>query len=130
MGGCAIDEFGESLPAESLAICKRSEAVLLGAVGGPKWDDLPGDERPEAGLLGIRAGLGVYANLRPAIMFPQLAGACPLKSPPSSRAGWTSWSCESSRAASTSGNGDAAPTALRPGIRSATRSRRSSGSSR
>jgi 3-isopropylmalate dehydrogenase len=79
MGGCAIDEFGESLPAESLAICKRSEAVLLGAVGGPKWDDLPGDERPEAGLLGIRAGLGVYANLRPAIMFPQLAGACPLK---------------------------------------------------
>ena len=79
MGGAAIDEFGEPLPASSLATCKASDAVLLGAVGGPKWDNLPGDKRPEAGLLGIRAGLGVYANLRPALMFPQLAGACPLK---------------------------------------------------
>jgi 3-isopropylmalate dehydrogenase len=79
MGGCAIDEFGESLPASSLATCRRSDAVLLGAVGGPKWDNLPGNKRPEAGLLAIRAGLGVFANLRPAIMFPQLAGACPLK---------------------------------------------------
>jgi 3-isopropylmalate dehydrogenase len=79
MGGAAIDEFGEPLPASSLETCRKSDAVLLGAVGGPKWDNLPGGKRPEAGLLGIRAGLGVYANLRPAIMFPQLAGACPLK---------------------------------------------------
>ena len=80
MGGRAIDEFGEPLPASSLETCKKSDAVLLGAVGGPKWDNLPGDKRPEAGLLAIRAGLGVYANLRPALMFPQLALACPLKS--------------------------------------------------
>jgi 3-isopropylmalate dehydrogenase len=79
MGGAAIDRFGEPLPAASLETCRRSDAVLLGAVGGPKWDDLPGSKRPEAGLLGIRAGLGVFANLRPALMFPQLAGACPLK---------------------------------------------------
>ena len=79
MGGRAIDDFGEPLPASSLAACRKSDAVLLGAVGGPKWDGLPGDRRPEAGLLAIRAGLGVFANLRPAIMFPQLAGACPLK---------------------------------------------------
>jgi 3-isopropylmalate dehydrogenase len=79
MGGAAIDAFGEPLPASSLETCRRSDAVLLGAVGGPKWDNLPGDKRPEAGLLGIRAGLGVFANLRPALMFPQLAGACPLK---------------------------------------------------
>ena len=74
-----LDQFGEPLPASSLETCRRSDAVLLGAVGGPKWDNLPGSKRPEAGLLGIRAGLGVYANLRPALMFPQLAGACPLK---------------------------------------------------
>jgi len=80
MGGAAIDKYGEPLPASSLETCKRSDAVLLGAVGGPKWDNLPGDKRPEAGLLAIRAGLGVYANLRPALMFPQLALACPLKS--------------------------------------------------
>jgi len=79
MGGRAIDEFGEPLPASSLTVCRKSDAVLLGAVGGPKWDNLPGNKRPEAGLLAIRAGLGVFANLRPAIMFPQLAGACPLK---------------------------------------------------
>jgi 3-isopropylmalate dehydrogenase len=79
MGGCAIDAFGEPLPASSLKTCRESDAILLGAVGGPKWDGLPGSKRPEAGLLAIRAGLGVYANLRPALMFPQLAGACPLK---------------------------------------------------
>jgi 3-isopropylmalate dehydrogenase len=79
MGGSAIDRYGEPLPASSLETCRKSDAVLLGAVGGPKWDKLPGDKRPEAGLLGLRAGLGVYANLRPALMFPQLAGACPLK---------------------------------------------------
>jgi 3-isopropylmalate dehydrogenase len=79
MGGAAIDAFGTPLPASSLETCRQSDAVLLGAVGGPKWDNLAGDRRPEAGLLGIRAGLGVYANLRPALMFPQLSGACPLK---------------------------------------------------
>ena len=79
MGGCAIDQFGEPLPASSLEKCRASDAVLLGAVGGPKWDNLQGNKRPEAGLLGLRGGLGVFANLRPALMFPQLAGACPLK---------------------------------------------------
>ena len=79
MGGCAIDSHGEPLPAASLETARRSDAVLLGAVGGPKWDSLAGSKRPEAGLLGLRAGLGVYANLRPALMFPQLAAACPLR---------------------------------------------------
>lgn len=79
MGGCAIDATGEPLPKESLDACKAADSVLLGAVGGPKWDTLPGDKRPERGLLGLRAGMGVFANLRPAILFPQLAGACPLK---------------------------------------------------
>ena len=79
MGGAAFDATGEPLPPETLLACKRSDAVLLGAVGGPKWDKLPGGKRPEAALLGLRAGLGVYANLRPALMFPQLASACPLR---------------------------------------------------
>jgi 3-isopropylmalate dehydrogenase len=79
MGGRAIDDFGVPLPEASLAACRASDAVLLGAVGGPKWDGLPGGLRPEAGLLGLRAGMGVFANLRPALMFPQLASACPLR---------------------------------------------------
>jgi 3-isopropylmalate dehydrogenase len=79
MGGAAIDRFGTPLPPASVETCKASNAVLLGAMGGPKWDGLAGDKRPEAGLLGIRKELGVYANLRPALMFPQLAGACPLR---------------------------------------------------
>jgi 3-isopropylmalate dehydrogenase len=79
MGGAAIDAEGVPLPASTLAACRKSHAVLLGAVGGPKWDNLPGSQRPEAGLLGIRSGLGVFANLRPAIMFPELAAACPLR---------------------------------------------------
>jgi 3-isopropylmalate dehydrogenase len=79
MGGRAIDEYGVPLPDSSLEACRASDAVLLGAVGGPKWDGLPGKMRPEAGLLGLRAGMGVYANLRPALMFPQLAAACPLR---------------------------------------------------
>jgi 3-isopropylmalate dehydrogenase len=79
MGGYAIDRFGTPLPPASVEACRASDAVLLGAMGGPKWDKLAGDKRPEAGLLGIRAALGVYANLRPALMFPQLAGACPLR---------------------------------------------------
>ena len=79
MGGCAIDAFGDPLPEASLKACLESDSVLLGAVGGPKWDALPGDARPEKGLLRLRAGMGLYANVRPAKMFPVLAGACPLK---------------------------------------------------
>lgn len=78
-GGCAIDATGKCLPEETIAKCKASDSVLLGAVGGPKWDDQPSTNRPEKALLGIRAQLGLFANLRPAQLFPQLAGACPLK---------------------------------------------------
>ena len=79
MGGCAIDELGTPLPKDTISVCKSSDAVLLGAVGGPKWETLPGYLRPEAGLLGIRAALGLYANLRPAVLFDPLKDACPLK---------------------------------------------------
>jgi 3-isopropylmalate dehydrogenase len=79
IGGCAIDQAGVPLPDETLALCKKCDAVLLGAVGGPKWDHMGGDYRPEAGLLGIRAGLGLYANLRPAIVHGALIGASPLR---------------------------------------------------
>jgi 3-isopropylmalate dehydrogenase len=78
-GGIAIDECGSPLPQETVDICKASDAVLLGAMGGPKWDGLPGDKRPEAGLLGIRKALGLFANLRPAMLFNELRDASPLK---------------------------------------------------
>lgn len=78
-GGAAIDETGECLPAETVKAAKESDAVLLGAVGGPKWDNLPGEKRPEKALLGLRKELGLFANLRPAIMFDELKSACPLK---------------------------------------------------
>lgn len=78
-GGCAIDATGKCLPEETIAKCKASDSVLLGAVGGPKWDDQPSFNRPEKALLGIRSQLGLFANMRPALLFPQLAGACPLK---------------------------------------------------
>ena len=78
-GGRGIDETGEPLPASTLAAARECGAVLLGAVGGPKWDGLPGHRRPERALLGLRAGLGVFANLRPAYLMPQLRNACPLK---------------------------------------------------
>ncbi len=78
-GGAAIDKTGRCLPEETVEKAKNSDAVLLGAVGGPKWDSLPGDERPEKALLGLRKALGLYANLRPAIMFDELKSACPLK---------------------------------------------------
>ncbi|MFA5527007.1 MAG: 3-isopropylmalate dehydrogenase [Peptostreptococcales bacterium] len=78
-GGSAIDATGHPLPQETLDSCKASDAVLLGAVGGPKWDTLPGDKRPEQALLGLRKGLGLYANIRPAILFEALKEACPLK---------------------------------------------------
>ncbi|MCL6593463.1 MAG: 3-isopropylmalate dehydrogenase [Alicyclobacillus sp.] len=79
IGGCAYDETGQPLPDETLQLCLRSDAVLLGAVGGPKWDNLPGPSRPEAGLLALRKGLGVYANLRPIVVYPELADASTLK---------------------------------------------------
>ncbi|MCG8540844.1 MAG: 3-isopropylmalate dehydrogenase [Clostridia bacterium] len=79
-GGCAYDVKGTPLPQETIDICKNSDAVLLGAVGGPKWDELPGDLRPEKGLLQIRKELGLYANIRPAILYDPLKDACPLKS--------------------------------------------------
>lgn len=78
-GGVAIDDCGEPLPKKTLDICLASDAVLLGAVGGPKWDTVPGHLRPEQALLGLRGGMKVYANLRPALMFKQLSAACPLK---------------------------------------------------
>ncbi|MDR2617991.1 MAG: 3-isopropylmalate dehydrogenase, partial [Treponema sp.] len=78
-GGGAIDSTGEPLPAETLEAAKQCDALLLAAVGGPKWDTLPGRLRPERALLGLRSGLGVFANLRPAALLPQLKAACPLK---------------------------------------------------
>lgn len=78
-GGIAIDKHGDPLPDSQLAICKESDAVLLAAVGGEKWDDLPVDKRPEKGLLRLRGGLGLFANLRPAIIYNELKEACPLK---------------------------------------------------
>ncbi|MDR2133143.1 MAG: 3-isopropylmalate dehydrogenase [Clostridiales Family XIII bacterium] len=78
-GGAAIDETGKALPAHTVDVCKRADAVLLGAVGGWKWDDLPGNERPETALLGLRKALGLFANIRPALLFEELAGACPLR---------------------------------------------------
>lgn len=79
MGGCAIDRYGDPLPEEMLQKCVASDSVLLGAVGGEKWNDVPGHMRPEKGLLRLRAGMGVYSNNRPAKIWPQLAAASPLK---------------------------------------------------
>ena len=79
MGGNAIDKWGDPLPQEMLQKCLDSDSVLLGAVGGPKWNDVPGPMRPEKGLLRLRAGMGVYSNNRPAKIWHQLASASPLK---------------------------------------------------
>ncbi|HMJ13679.1 MAG TPA: 3-isopropylmalate dehydrogenase [Polyangiaceae bacterium] len=79
MGGIAIDETGDPLPEATLTACKSADAVLLGAVGGPKWDDPSAKTRPEAGLLRIRQGLGLYANLRPVRSYPELLDASPLR---------------------------------------------------
>ena len=79
IGGVAIDATGEPLPADTLTQAKQSEAVILGAVGGPKWDSLSMDKRPEKGLLKIRAGMDLFANLRPALLYPELASASTLK---------------------------------------------------
>lgn len=78
-GGAAIDKFGKPLPQDQLDICLKSDATLLGAVGGPKWDNVAPEIRPEKALLGLRGGMKVFANLRPAVMWPQLKDACPLK---------------------------------------------------
>jgi len=79
MGGCSIDRHGVALTPEVLAECQGSSAVLLGAVGGPKWDDPKAKERPEKGLLALRKGLGVFANLRPVTVHPALVDASPIK---------------------------------------------------
>ncbi len=79
VGGAAIDAYGTPLADETLARAQAADAVLLGAVGGPKWDGLPMERRPEKGLLRLRAGLGLFANLRPAILYPQLASASTLR---------------------------------------------------
>lgn len=79
MGGCAIDKWGEPLPQAMLDKCLASDSVLLGAVGGPKWDGVPGDKRPEKGLLSLRGGMKLFSNNRPAKIWGQLADASPLK---------------------------------------------------
>lgn len=79
MGGCAIDAFGVPLPESSRQICLDSDSVLLGAVGGPKWDAQPPENRPEKGLLKLRGAMKLYSNIRPAHMFQELASACPLR---------------------------------------------------
>ena len=79
IGGCAIDACGEPLPKETVEGCLASDSVLLGAVGGPKWDTLPGNMRPEKALLGIRAAMELFTNLRPAKLYPALKGDCPLR---------------------------------------------------
>ncbi len=79
IGGAAIDSAGDPLPKETLELAKECDAVLLGGVGGPKWDDLPTEEKPEKGLLRIRQELDLFANLRPALLFPPLASASSLK---------------------------------------------------
>jgi 3-isopropylmalate dehydrogenase len=79
IGGAAIDATGEPLPASTLRLCEQSDAILFGAVGGPKWDALPQEQKPERGLLGLRKELDLFANLRPAKCFPMLVDASPLK---------------------------------------------------
>ncbi|MCK4472031.1 MAG: 3-isopropylmalate dehydrogenase [Anaerolineae bacterium] len=79
IGGCAMDATGEPLPEATLEVCQQADAVLLGAVGGPRWADPMATVRPEQGLLGLRKGLGLYANLRPVCLYPALLGASPLR---------------------------------------------------
>ncbi len=78
-GGAAFDETGNPLPEDTVRICKQCDSVLLGAVGGPKWDALASNLRPERALLGIRKELGLYANIRPAKLLPELKDSCPLR---------------------------------------------------
>ena len=97
VGGCAIDATGGPLPEETLALCRAADAVLLGAVGGPKWDDPQAKVRPEQGLLGLRRALGLFANLRPVAPHPALADASPLR-PDSSAFASIPWMRRSSSA--------------------------------
>lgn len=78
-GGDAYDRYGEPLPAKTIRLCKESDGILLGAVGGPRWDSVPSDKRPERAILGLRKELGLFANIRPGILFKALKDACPLK---------------------------------------------------
>lgn len=78
-GGAAIDDCGIPLPQQTIDLCRQSDAVLLGAVGGPKWDTMPGERRPEKAILGLRKELGLFANLRPVKLFPALSNAAPLR---------------------------------------------------
>ncbi len=78
-GGCSIDVHGIPLTDETIEACKAADAVLLGAVGGPKWDSVPSERRPEKALLKLRSSLGLFANLRPAMMYQALSNACPIK---------------------------------------------------
>src|SRR5262245_19203975 len=78
-GGAAIDATGHPLPADTLKLCRQANAILLGAVGGPKWDNASQEQRPERGLLALRKELDLYANLRPATCFPMLVDASPLR---------------------------------------------------
>ena len=78
-GGAAIDITGNPLPDETLDICRTSDALLFGAVGGPKWDSLPSAQRPERGLLKLRKEMNLYSNIRPAVIFKDLISACPLR---------------------------------------------------
>ena len=80
-GGDAIDSYGIPLPQETITAAKGSDAVLLGAVGGPKWDNMEPDLRPERAILGLRSGLGLYANIRPVVVYDELRDASPLKNP-------------------------------------------------
>ena len=79
LGGCAVDATGKPYPEATQKLARQADAVLLGAVGGPQWDTLPREQRPERGLLGIRKDLNLFANLRPAILYPELANASTLK---------------------------------------------------
>ena len=78
-GGAAYENLGEPLPRQTIDVCKDSDAILLGSVGGDKWDTLPRDKRPERAILGLRKELGLFANLRPGKLFKALEGSCPLK---------------------------------------------------
>ncbi len=89
IGGAGYDAAGDPLPEATLALARQADAVLLGAVGGPKYDTLPRAMRPEQGLLRIRKELGLFANLRPAVLYPELAHRPPRSSPRSSPV-WTS----------------------------------------
>ena len=79
IGGCAIDQFGTALPDKTLEACNDSDAIILGAVGGPKWDDPSAKTRPEDGILAVRKSLGLFANLRPVKVYPSLINSSPIK---------------------------------------------------